>query len=117
MSLPRILKTIAQKSSHPNALLYKLQLAKAQIIHLPDRDRIGGGRLSDGSGEEIVSLGAPDGEVGPKTGDVAKERVSEEKSKDGMIGDKEGSSELLGRKEEGQGMTSAGRRDVTTESK
>lgn len=54
MSLPTILRNIAQKSQHPNALLHKIQLAKAQRTFLPNELRI-----SDGSHDKAFELGAP----------------------------------------------------------
>ena len=75
MSLPTILRHIAQKSQHPNALLHKVQLAKAQKTHLPAHLKI-----SDGTGDEVFSLSAPEKEPtsGEKTSSLNRLHEKEE---------------------------------------
>lgn len=79
MSLPTILKNIVKKSQHPNALLHKFQLAKAQRTFMPNDLRI-----SDGSQEGKFQLGEPSSSRGNgrevseiDVGDAESVRVSE----------------------------------------
>ena len=58
MSLSFILRQITKKASHPNALLHKVQLAKAKRKYLPDGAPA---QLGDGKGE-IFALEAPESE-------------------------------------------------------
>lgn len=55
MSLPFILRQIAQKSTHPNALVHKIQLARAK------NQLLLAGQLGDGK-EDVFALEAPEDE-------------------------------------------------------
>lgn len=74
MSLPSILRQIAKKASHPNALIHKIQLAKAKGQLLPAGQQLGDGR------EDVFALEAPgserkveEGGDSGREGDVGKE--------------------------------------------
>lgn len=57
--LANALRQISKKSSHPNVLIYQLQLQRAKQKHLDQ------GQLGDGT-EGAVALGAPESENGEK---------------------------------------------------
>jgi hypothetical protein len=71
--LTPLLRQITKKASHPNGLLYGMQLERARVKYLV-RGELEGGK-------EAVQLGAPEAEVG-----VGVEAGKEEVGKEGGVG-------------------------------
>lgn len=81
MSLPTILRQIASKSNHPNALVHKLQLARAtqQYLNPAGAAQLGGGRGDD----DVFALEAPGAGEGEGEGVKADESVETEGAEGG----------------------------------
>lgn len=82
--LTPLLRQITKKASHPNGLLYGMQLEHARVKYLVR------GELEDGKG--AVELGAPSEEPG-KDGEKGKEKDGEKAPSEGEGGKEEGSAD------------------------